>query len=777
RNAKYRLRERSIELGSSWLTWLSTLSQLPDAYTLPRQGIDSYLFLRFLRISTIICLTSILVSWPILFALNVTGMGGEGQLESLTYSNINIDKSSTRLYAHCFIAWAIYSFVFYTVVRECIFYVKLRHAYLVSPRYESRISSRTVLFTCISTDLLDKSKLGLIFQQPIRRIRFLRRSNKLDLLVKKRDKVAIKLEKAEVDLIKKVNKARSRPSFVSVSDNGSEKGTLHQLYIPAKKRPLHRLGYLGLVGKPVDAIEWRRSELQRLILETERAQKQWSQGQTDLISAVFVEFSSQADAEEAYEAVNHHLGRKCVKAIGVKPGEIIWKNLEFSSRERLSRKYIVYGFITVFLIIWAFPIAAIGIIEKADKLKTLLGQTWINNLSKLSLALISSFVPPFLMIIFMSPVAPLMRQCAKLAGVPTLCQAELFTHNACFAFQFTQVLIVQTISSSILPTITSIIHDTSAVLPSLRKTLPTASNFYISYFLVENAVAFVIFTMSVGPFIIMLYYKYFARTPRAKFEMWTTLLHHSFGSLLPVFATIVCISLVFSVIAPLVLGPSTLLLATLYFAYRYDIFFVSDGVVDTQGLLYPQALKHLLAGVYVAEICLLSLFAISKAAGPTILMTVFLISSVVFQVTIFRVLDPLIYKFPGNTATKNYVSEGSNSVEMKDRSPSISENIFKFFSCRVDAELIPLLTILAADEQISYTEKVEAEAYLPPCVTSKAPTLWIPADSAGVSKQEVEMTSKIVSITDEGATIDDENRIGWDEGTARPPIWKETIYY
>ncbi|RCI09050.1 hypothetical protein L249_4959 [Ophiocordyceps polyrhachis-furcata BCC 54312] len=720
-NPPPRLRERSIELETSWFTWLCTLSKLPDAYALPRQGLDSYLFLRFLRISSIICLTSILISWPVLFAVNVTGMGDERQLESLTYSNIDISKSPTRLYAHCFVGWAVFSFVIYTIVRECFFYAQLRQAYLVSPRYASRISSRTVLFASISTHLLDEAKLGLIFQEPIRRIHFLRKTDKLDLLVKNRHKAAIQLEKAEVDVIK----ARSKPS----PDSGTP------------------------------TVASRRSELQRLVVETERAQTQWSQGKTDLVGAVFVEFSTQAGAEEAYRAVNHHLGRRCVKAIGAKPSEIIWKNLAFSSWERFTRKCIVYGFFTAFVITWAFLIVAIGFIGKADKLRTLPGMAWINNLSKVSFTLIIAFVPPILMIIVMWPVPLLMGLFVRLAGIPSLCQAELFTQNACFVFQLTQVLIVQTIAATILPTMTPLAQGASTLLPSLRKTLPTASNFYISYFLLELVLAFVIFTLGIAPFLVRLHYKYFAKTPRAMFESWTFLPHRSFGSLLPTLATTVCISEMMPIsaayvraknnpIAPLVLGPSTLLLATLYFACRYDIFFISGGAVDTQGLLYPQALKHLFAGVYVAEVCLLGLFAISKAAGLTILMAVFLISTAVFQVAIFRRLDRLLYRFP---------------VEMEGKSlSSTGDDIFKLFKHRVDAELAPLLTIIAADEPIAYTSKVEAEAYLPPCVTSKTPTLWIPADSAGISKQAVEMTGKMVPITDDGATIDDKNRISWD---------------
>lgn len=39
-------------------------------------------------------------------------------------------------------------------------------------------------------------------------------------------------------------------------------------------------------------------------------------------------------------------------------------------------------------------------------------------------------------------------------------------------------------------------------------------------------------------------------------------------------------------------------------------------------------------------------------------------------------------------------------------------------------------------------------------------------------------TSKVISITDEGCTLDAEtNKLVWDAEGARPPLWQEKIMY
>lgn len=239
-----------------------------------------------------------------------------------------------------------------------------------------------------------------------------------------------------------------------------------------------------------------------------------------------------------------------------------------------------------------------------------------------------------------------------------------------------------------------------------------------------------------------------------------------------------------------------------YFAFRYNMFFVSETAVDTQGLIYPQALKQLFVGIYAAEVAMVGLFSSFKAAGPAALMAVFLVLTILFHVTIFGHIDPLLYGLPRSLFTEEQTTEASTVETVADAGshgvhgrPSIINKaqsrgsgvkkkgnfIVKFLKPWIYADLATLRAIVPVEEDVSsqqqYTNEVEATAYLPPSVTAKTRTLWIPADSAGVSKQEVALTGKFVPITDDGATMDDKNKINWDRDGARPPIWKEKIYY
>lgn len=76
-----------------------------------------------------------------------------------------------------------------------------------------------------------------------------------------------------------------------------------------------------------------------------------------------------------------------------------------------------------------------------------------------------------------------------------------------------------------------------------------------------------------------------------------------------------------------------------------------------------------------------------------------------------------------------------------------------------------------------YDETAARNAYYPPSVVAEAPLLWVPRDDAGISRQEVAHTSKVIPITDEGCTLDGKNKLVWDVEGARPPLWQPKIFY
>lgn len=269
------------------------------------------------------------------------------------------------------------------------------------------------------------------------------------------------------------------------------------------------------------------------------------------------------------------------------------------------------------------------------------------------------------------------------------------------------------------------------------------------------------------------------------------------------------------------MGFATIGLYLFYFAFRYNLLYVSNASIDTKGEIYPRALQHLLVGCYLSIVCLIGLFAIGTARsrislGPMILMIIFLVFAVLYHVSMNEALTPLIKYLPKNLETEDVdlspspskgaepvtaTSSNEKAQHAEDGTDGAGADVEKagnpdpapapVSSMSPRANL--LLKFLRPDKYASYATlrrlvpnhletptyppEVEQNAYFHPAITSKTPLLWIPRDEAGISKLEVEQTSKVTPITDEDAWLDEKNNLRWNEEKGRPPIYEEKIYY
>jgi len=305
----------------------------------------------------VICFVGCIITWPILFPVNATGQGGQKQLNILSFSNI---KNKQRYYAHTFVAWIFLGFVFFLVTRELIYYVNLRQAYLLSPLYSQRMSSRTVLFQAVPTEYANEAKIRKMFGDEVKNVWVVPDTEELEKLVEERTKVALKLEGAETALIKKANNARLKSLKKNPDEQvpppadeelGNESGSAAARWIAPKERPTHRLTML--IGKKVDTINWSREEIARLNPLIEKAQNECRAGEAKPRNAVFVEFWDQTKAQAAYQMMAHHQPlHMSPRVVGLGPEEVVWSNMGITWKTITSRNIISIAFIVTLIIFW-----------------------------------------------------------------------------------------------------------------------------------------------------------------------------------------------------------------------------------------------------------------------------------------------------------------------------------------------------------------------------------------------------------------------------------------
>ncbi|KAJ5321343.1 hypothetical protein N7476_004345 [Penicillium atrosanguineum] len=827
--------------------WIVSMYKLPDTYVLQHHSLDAYLLLRFIKLCSILLFVGCCITWPILFPVNATGGGTGEQFDLLSISNIGEDGYA-RFFAHNFVAWIFVSFVFWLITREHIFYINLRQAYFFSPAYANRISSRTVLFSAVTEEYLNKDKIRAMFgKEKVQNVWIASDTAELEDKVKERDGAAMKLETAETKLIVMANKARNKALKKAAKKEGNvedanegeesmgefddESGSVAAKWVQAKDRPTHRLKFL--IGKKVDTINWARSEIERLTPEIEELQAKHRAGDCKLVSSVFVEFYRQADAQSAYQSVTHNLPlRMTPRYIGLEPTQVIWGNLRIKWWERIVRHSATLAFVCALIIFWAIPTAVVGAISNINLLEDKVHfLRFINHLPKVLLGLITGLLPTIMMSVLIALVPIILRLMAKWGGASCSAEVELTIQNWFFAFQVIQVFLVVTIASAATSVVTQIIANPQSAATLLSQKIPKAANFYISYIVLQGLSFSAGALLQIAGLIVgKILGKFLDKTPRKMYSRWSSLAGLGWGTVYPSITLLTVIGIIYSCIAPLVMGFGTVGMYLFYFAYRYNLLYVSNATIDTQGKAYVRALQHLTVGCYLLMVCLIGLFAMGSGAstiavGPLVLMIIFLIFVILYHISMNSAMEPLIHYLPKNmeheeefllaeerlklfgdeksttgTSTANNgvtnidsgvanIDSGVGNVDSAEAEKGLTHTamppahskpnfLMKFLRPDIYHDYATLRRLVPNPlDVVPYTEEAERDAYCHPAILSQAPLLWIPRDPLGISRQEVAHTSRVIPITDEDAFLDENAKITWNVDKGEPPIYQEKVYY
>ncbi|CAF1029849.1 unnamed protein product [Adineta steineri] len=256
--------------------------------------------------------------------------------------------------------------------------------------------------------------------------------------------------------------------------------------------------------------------------------------------------------------------------------------------------------------------------------------------------------------------------------------------------------------------------------------------------------------------------KLFDNTPRKKWKRYFTLSSLNWGTIFPVFTNFIVITLVYSIIAPLMLLISGFAFGLFYIAYAYTMFYVTDFPNDAGGLAFPRAIYQSFTGIYLMEIMLATLFFLAQndsgsqsAIVEAIFMCVSIAITVAVQYTMCTSFDPLTYYLPIDAEE---FSQLDIPVSGKF---GITKKVTRILNHR--QSINDSDSVSTVDQAVNevYDNTME-NAYLHPALRDPKPIIWIPRDNLGIAVDEVQKTEASgmnILMSTEGARFNDKVNI------------------
>ncbi|KAF2817694.1 DUF221-domain-containing protein [Mytilinidion resinicola] len=198
-------KSKQIAFPSSAIESFKNVFTLPSKTLIRVAGVDGYLFLRYLQLLLKIFVPMAIVILPILLPLNRVGdVKDVSGMDSFGWTNVAVANKVNRLWAHLILALLVVIWACYQFYRELRAFVRLRQTVLTQPEHRIRASATTILVQSIPRKWLTVEALDAlydVFPGGLREIWINRDYDELQDKIKKRTKIARKLEGAETDLI------------------------------------------------------------------------------------------------------------------------------------------------------------------------------------------------------------------------------------------------------------------------------------------------------------------------------------------------------------------------------------------------------------------------------------------------------------------------------------------------------------------------------------------------------------------------------------------------
>ena len=363
-----------------------TFFPMPDPLA-TTSALDNYLFDRYIHTLLRIFVLLSLILIPILLPLNVIGgkgeAGGVRGLDKLSFANVGVSDSD-RYWAHLVLAIFVIVVIGKTVQFELSEYRRLQEDFESGASWQAH----TIMIT--SASHIDADQVRRCFESADGGICFIemkRNFGSLHALVRMRNRLSLRLEDAETELIKKANSAVSRA-------NGGERwrsvlfpGGRPQMRIPIVVRG--RLVSIPLAGPRVDTINYCRAEIVRLNhVMNMQCRTLHPNG------PAFVTFN-----HETRRYIGNGIPKAWVVSPAPKPEDIVWENLHFSPRELLARHVMVQALTAALVVGISLPVSASQILYLANAISSL---ARVEFLPRAIFALVQGVLFPSLVVFLLS---------------------------------------------------------------------------------------------------------------------------------------------------------------------------------------------------------------------------------------------------------------------------------------------------------------------------------------------------------------------------------------
>ncbi|KAJ3559941.1 hypothetical protein NM688_g26 [Phlebia brevispora] len=490
-----------------------------------------------------------------------------------------ISDANSYLSLHLLFTYLFTGLALYFIFRNYKKFIRARQ--LFSLELVHSIAPRTVMVTRLPPHLRGERALAEYFENmslSVESVSICREVDSLKQFLDRRTAALFKLESAWVKYLGNPSRAEPVDSdtqpLVDLETGSSDEQ--RRLVVPNQKRPTLRP---GLFKGKVDALEYLDAKFKEA---DEAVTKRRRAGKFKATHVAFVTFEKMSSAQIAVQAAHAQQPGECVTYQAPEPRDIIWSNMGLTPRAILCREGFVLAAMCLLLFFWMIPVTALaGLLSYKEIKKTWPALARLIDSNDPIRAIVQNSLPSVAMITLNACLPFLLEGLTYVQGYRARSWIEYSLLKKYFLFLLVNVVFIFLFASTYWQLVRDLANAPMKIPEKLAAALQqghASSDISSCHYAELNA----------PPMI-------------------------NYGVVYPQGILIFVITLVYSVVQPLIVIFGAIYFGTAYVVYKYKLLFVFYKPYESQGQAWPITFSRLILGIVIYLIFMSGNFVLKKA--------------------------------------------------------------------------------------------------------------------------------------------------------------------
>ncbi|ESQ29191.1 hypothetical protein EUTSA_v10023297mg [Eutrema salsugineum] len=588
-----------------FLNWIPGALKMPEPELIDHAGLDSAVYLRIYLIGLKIFVPIALLSWSILVPVNWTSDGLQlAKIRNVTSSNIdklsisNVERGSDRFWAHLVMEYAFTFWTCYVLMKEYEKIAAMRLAFLQSEK--RRADQFTVLVRNVPPDSYESISENVehffMVNHPDHYL-----TNQV------------------------VYNANELAGLVAEKKKMQNWFDYYHLKYTRNKEQRPRLGFLGIWGKKVDAMDHYTAEIEKLSEQIMEERKRVKKDEKGVMPAAFVSFKTRWGAAVCAQTQQTKNPTEWLTEWAPEAREVYWPNLAMPYVSLTVRRlvmHVAFFFLTFFFII---PIAFVqslasieGIQKTAPFLNTIIEKKFIKSL-------IQGFLPGIVLKIFLIFLPTILMIMSKFEGFVSISSLERRAAFRYYIFNLVNVFLGSIITGSAFEQLDSFLKQSADQIPkTVGVAIPIKATFFITYIMVDGWAGVAGEILRLKPFIIFHLKNFFLVKTEKDREEAMDPGQIDFYATEPRIQLYFLLGLVYAPVTPVLLP-----FIIFFFGFAYLIFRHQE--YESAAAYWPDVHGRIISALIISQILLIGLMSSKGKAQSTPFLVVLPILTIGFH--------------------------------------------------------------------------------------------------------------------------------------------------